>query len=195
MSHAAGAAKKKLGVYFDISSDACIVAIILDPRKTLAFYRDYKVLNEETRKTVEHHRDVARKIWEKEYGGESISQSQAQPMSHSPKSKIRKKARLTMESAGQGAGNTEFDRFLETVASPVPRSVNPLKWWNDMKTEFPTLFRMAMDYLAIPSSSASSERAFSQAHLVVTEMRTALCTDSARAHNCLKSWGKILDQV
>ncbi len=192
LSEAAKSAKEKLGEYFDISSDACVVAIMLDPRRTLAFYRDYQVLDENNRETYDHHREVARRIWVKEYAGEPNVQRQEQAVTEATKSKIYKKPRYSVDSVVQYAGQTEFDRYVECTASPLPKSVNPIKWWNDMKIEYPTLFRMAMDYLAIPSSSASSERAFSQAHLVITETRTSLCTDSVRALNCLKSWKKIL---
>ncbi len=44
------------------------------------------------------------------------------------------------------------------------------------------------DFLAIPSGSVSSERAFSTAGRLVTPLCTSLSHDSIQAHVCLSSW-------
>jgi hypothetical protein len=41
----------------------------------------------------------------------------------------------------------ELDRYLSTDPEQVD---NVLMWWNDRKASFPSLSRMALDYLAIP---------------------------------------------
>jgi len=33
--------------------------------------------------------------------------------------------------------------------------MNPLKWWHDNRHVYPTLYRMALDYLSIPGESLS----------------------------------------
>jgi hypothetical protein len=50
----------------------------------------------------------------------------------------------------------------------------PLKWWAARATRFPILAEMARVHLAVPASSAPSERVFSVARLVLTEKRRRL---------------------
>jgi hypothetical protein len=54
--------------------------------------------------------------------------------------------------------------------------VNPMffdgpLWWYLHRKEFPQLYEVAMDMYALPASSASVERQFSQAKLVLTTHR------------------------
>lgn len=49
--------------------------------------------------------------------------------------------------------------------------VDPMTFWGLHAHEFPTIAKLAMKYLAIPASSAPSERAFSQLKLVVENKR------------------------
>jgi hypothetical protein len=47
---------------------------------------------------------------------------------------------------------------------------------------------MARDYLAIPATSASSERLFSSGKLLITDNRNSLGEYTIEAVECLKSW-------
>jgi hypothetical protein len=53
-----------------------------------------------------------------------------------------------------------------------------LPWWKVRAEKFPTLWRLAMLYFAIPATSAGSERAFSVAGNIVTAKRCRLSTDT-----------------
>ena len=44
---------------------------------------------------------------------------------------------------------------------------NAMEWWSDHEVKFPHVALMAQKYLAIPASSAPSERVFSQLKLIV----------------------------
>ena len=52
--------------------------------------------------------------------------------------------------------------------------MNTLAWWKFHEPEFPILAGIAREYYCVPATSASSERAFSQAGLVVGPKRTKL---------------------
>jgi hAT family C-terminal dimerisation region len=55
----------------------------------------------------------------------------------------------------------EVDRFMN-----IPRlasGIDVIQWWHEHRNDFPRLYRMATDYLAIPASSVPSECANSEA--------------------------------
>ena len=56
-----------------------------------------------------------------------------------------------------------------------------LSWWCRHQFAYPTLARLAKKYLAIPASSAASERVFLAAGNVVTKERNKLGDDTVDA--------------
>jgi hypothetical protein len=57
---------------------------------------------------------------------------------------------------------------------PIHHQHNPLKWWSENSAKFPLLSQLALRYLAIPATSASSERLWSRAANIITKSRTQL---------------------
>ncbi|CAI5981654.1 unnamed protein product [Closterium sp. NIES-64] len=70
-----------------------------------------------------------------------------------------------------------------------PVDVCPLAYWRERK-DLPSLQAMAMDYLAIPATSAPSERVFSQSRNLITWHRHRLSAERIRACMTLKTWVK-----
>ncbi len=56
---------------------------------------------------------------------------------------------------------------------------NPLAWWKANQGLYPILARLAKIYLAIPASSAPSERVFSVASRLISSKRTSMGTNIA----------------
>ena len=74
-----------------------------------------------------------------------------------------------------------FDSDEEEIAEgsddeydPVLEKNNPLDWWRENEHLFPNIARLAKSLLAIPATSASSERVFSVAGLVCSKNRARL---------------------
>jgi hypothetical protein len=57
---------------------------------------------------------------------------------------------------------------------------NPLHWWNTNAKIYPVLARLAKTYLAIPATSAPSERIFSRAGRILSMKRATLSPDIAQ---------------
>ena len=49
--------------------------------------------------------------------------------------------------------------------------IDPLAWWKMQDGQFPTIAKLARKYLAIPASSAPSERVFLRAKLIQQRQR------------------------
>jgi hypothetical protein len=79
---------------------------------------------------------------------------------------------------------TEFTRYLKLPV--VPRETNIRRFWKTKQFEFPTISKIAGDFLAIPATSAPSECVFSIGSDVVTRKRNRLTGDSVRMIMCLK---------
>jgi hypothetical protein len=79
----------------------------------------------------------------------------------------------------------DYDSYL--IAPPMKIS-NPITWWREHQATYPKLAQMAFDLLSIPAMSAECERVFSQAKLVVNDMRNRMTDDTIDAIQCLKNW-------
>jgi hypothetical protein len=57
--------------------------------------------------------------------------------------------------------------------------LDPLQWWKKKQDQFPILSKLARVYLAVPATSAPSERVFSKANHIISKTRCRL--DPAKA--------------
>ena len=92
---------------------------------------------------------------------------------------------------GHHAPESEFDEYLRLGRMPSSKDTtmdDVLRWWKTHEAEFPNVAAMARDYLAIPATSAPSERLFSSGRQLVTDFRSRLSPATIRACQCLKSW-------
>jgi hypothetical protein len=62
-------------------------------------------------------------------------------------------------------------------------------WWLQYgRTRYPIVFKMACDYLSIPSTSCECERAFSKARRTITADRNALSGATIEAIQLQRNW-------
>ena len=65
-------------------------------------------------------------------------------------------------------------------------SIDPLAWWKMHDGQFPPIAKLARKYLAIPASSAPSERVFSRAKLIQQRQRWNFLPQRLEAYVMLK---------
>ena len=70
----------------------------------------------------------------------------------------------------------EIDKFRSEKQTPF--QANPLDWWKLNSGHFPLLSCMARKLLAIPATSAPSERVFSAAGHIVNKRRASLSSEN-----------------
>jgi len=82
----------------------------------------------------------------------------------------------------------------DEIAHPTE---DPIQWWLKRKGTYPTLWKMAVDLLGIPATSAPSERIFSKAGEVFRKRQKRLNGNAAQALLNVGSWwgGDILPGV
>lgn len=89
----------------------------------------------------------------------------------------------------------EIDRYLRLPKPEEKGKVDILKWWQDHEKILPILSHFAKGILAIPASSASSERTFSAAGNIVTAQRYNLDPKTTQILTwCQQNW-KVLNKV
>ncbi|WOK98764.1 AC9 transposase [Canna indica] len=66
-----------------------------------------------------------------------------------------------LESSGDVVVKSEIDQYLDDGRLPLTRDFDILSWWKSNGLKYPTLQRIARDFLAIPISTVASEAAFS----------------------------------
>lgn len=69
--------------------------------------------------------------------------------------------------------DNEMQRYLKEVEINF-RKDDPLTWWKCHETSFPIISKLARKYLAIPASTAPSERVFSTAKNILQKKRWRL---------------------
>lgn len=79
-------------------------------------------------------------------------------------------------SPSKGVERNELEKYLHLEEEE--RGMDPLDWWRDNARRYPTLAVLARRYLAIPASSASSERLFSRLKLTASAARQGMSADT-----------------
>lgn len=85
-------------------------------------------------------------------------------------------------------------RQLAQLASETqqPQTADPLTWWRENEARFHGLKRLARKYLAIPATSAPSERVFSLAGNICSRRRASLSPDHLDALVFLNANGDLI---
>jgi hypothetical protein len=89
---------------------------------------------------------------------------------------------------------TELERWFREPCIPVDSTPEQLTAYMQSKIyDFPIITTIARDYMAIPATSAPSERVFSAAGNLITKRRTLISSENVRYVLCLRSWGILVE--
>jgi hypothetical protein len=76
------------------------------------------------------------------------------------------------------ADKNEYERYVDVKHDEDPNSCDILHWWKEHEKQYPLLARLARKYLAIPASSAPSERVFSRLKNIITHKRVRMSSET-----------------
>ncbi|KEY74846.1 hypothetical protein S7711_11416 [Stachybotrys chartarum IBT 7711] len=103
----------------------------------------------------------------------------------------RKSTRKTRPTAAVASANDEYARYCaEDVVNSHHCRSRPIDWWKINAHRYPRLSLMAIDMLTIPSSSAESERTFSNAGRMMAPLRNRVRREIVAMAQCIRSWSK-----
>ena len=185
LARAKQAAHDKLAAYYAGSHEPIITtATILDPRLKTDYFRACKWTTSEIKEARGKFASTFNE-YKQDDNAESISN--AGKSVNSDLSAPFPKNVITLDSMER---SSEMDRYLDDARVEAESGFDVLAWWKAHETSYPTLARMARDFLAIPASSVPSERVFSSATTLVSKKRTRLSDKTIRATLCLKEWSR-----
>jgi hypothetical protein len=81
---------------------------------------------------------------------------------------------------------TEYHHYLQEPL--LQENASPLDWWKSNTYRYPKLSQVAKVLLAIPASSAASERTFAKARLAMPWNSCRLSASSLQAIICLRGF-------
>jgi hypothetical protein len=171
--------------------DAYAVALTFDPRLKL-FYVE-KMFPDELQSVKDH----IEKLYLTEYSQATVLdhvEETTVPMDddmHSSSMHIfMEQMRTTVTTATTPL--SELKRYLEEPLYIVGTgsTFNILQYWKDNEARFPTVARMAADFLGAPTSSVPSESTFSTSGSVVSDSRSNLKPHTVETLMCGESWEK-----
>ena len=82
---------------------------------------------------------------------------------------------------------SEIDRWYRFEGGKGDEQ-DPLEWWKTYGGSFPVLSRLARDFLAIPATSVSVERTFSQSRHICSDLRSSMKAETIREALLSKAW-------
>lgn len=148
-------AYQKFEGYFNISSDYCTIAILVDSRFKLDFWAD----DTKDAQEISNQQNEAYALLDKVLREQYPAINPNPPVVEDGVADVDDRP-LIFKNLKTSAAIDEVHTYLKDYPLNA-HTVNPLQWWKQHQSEFPRLSRLSRDYLAIPGSSASSERVFS----------------------------------
>ncbi len=160
--------------YWKVPQDEGLIAAFLDPRcKSLGFASESQIIRTKI---------LLREIYDE--AKQNLGTIQQQQKSQSPGNSL---LRNIFANRYQSERRDEIEEYMMIEGTSF--STCPFKWWASQESRFPILSQLAKKYLAIPATSASSERLFSDAGNIITVRRTNLLPSTFEHLTfCKRNW-------
>ena len=153
-----------------VPADIALVATFLDPR--------FKHFNWSTEDKRNEAQNLTRLLYEDLKKKLTIPDDVEEILTTNPEDEDDDNFFSELEGNSLPANSEENDELAYyIVLEPIGVKDNPLEWWLNNKSRFPTLAQLARKYLSIPSTSVPSERLFSDAGNHISAKRTRLSPD------------------
>ncbi|GBC48099.2 zinc finger BED domain-containing protein RICESLEEPER 2-like [Rhizophagus irregularis DAOM 181602=DAOM 197198] len=176
IKNAAKICRLKLLEYYNKTNYSYLISTILDPRLKLQYYKD----NEWGDELINDIQQKFLSMYNKSYAV-SIQSDQTETPNKKKSVMSRVFKRHRVESSAD-----EYQIYLSLPQ--LDGNEDPLEWWKNNEQQFPSLAKMARDFLLIPATSVPSEQVFSSGKNLITDKRNRLVGKTIRMCLCLRSW-------
>src|SRR6266850_4144851 len=194
-----------LNKYYRLSEaiPAYSAALLLDPSKR----KQYMKQNWKSSSDMDQAIERVRSVWKERYKNLPVSkynESQRPPQppandQHHKKGKKRQEASAYSSIRAEIRGTShqdsevddEFQFFIDAAKVNLEaRGMTPLEWWclEEHRSQYPRLFKMALDILSIPPMSDAPERTFSCGRRTIAWSRAKLKSESIQMVETLSNW-------
>lgn len=201
-------------VIFDSEPSPYSVATVLHPRLRIAWFKQtwkndkdyYTKVKKDMKATFEQYLDLIAQEEEEDNGEQPLQEPQHRKVPEGSTFDGRYERSLNIDlhymmgtkgRAKRHKASNELEEYYESHNADLTRFYqtddkrldNPIQWWDEVgQQRYPTLYRMALDYLSIPSTSCDCERAFSRGRRTVTDDRNRLGGATIEALQLQKNW-------
>lgn len=80
------------------------------------------------------------------------------------------------------------DKYIKYITKNQDKDVwNPLQWWQDHQSTYPSLALMAFDFFAIPAILSECEQSFSKSNYTISACWSNLSNDIMKSGETLRS--------
>jgi hypothetical protein len=137
-----------MGRFPFITTILLLIAPVLHPRHKLSYFKN----TGRSDVWIQTARHVVRSEYEQAYRTRNVNTSDESGDESEEERRTKKKTNIfdslpALAAPKQSELLDELDRYLSTDPEHAP---NPLAWWRERRKMYPTLSRMALDYLSIP---------------------------------------------
>ena len=171
-------ARRKMNRYYSLTDDSVVyrIAMVLHPGMKLEYFRQHTWEAD----WIKQAETLLRDEYNLRYKNEAAATSQA-PAAAADNSSFFDFGNLSVTAASRPC---EVDEYLRSLVENVAEL---LVWWHNNRFVYPTLSRMALDYLCVPATLTAVESVFSQGRQILPFSRNRLSGTRIRAHLCLGS--------
>jgi hypothetical protein len=152
--------------YWNFTSDENLLSIILDPR-----IKSIGKKAEEEEILHKYYEEYQENYLPTPIISPTISHATS-PIPAEMVNKIYKPKLFSIFEQNQPKASNEVEEYLKE--DKIPFNQCPFNWWLNKKNKYPVLTKMARIFLAIPATSTSSERLFSDARNLLTSKRSRI---------------------
>ncbi|XP_056692036.1 zinc finger BED domain-containing protein RICESLEEPER 2-like [Spinacia oleracea] len=181
---------EKFGKYWFAARDILGVATVFHPEVRFFSMKHYfpKIYGNEVESEVDRIRQIFYDLF-KEYKNSLPVDETNTDDSHLPMSNFRRQFKQYLKEQGKDKPDPcEVDSYLKQYFSPDTEDIDTLTWWEENKTRFPILHKMAKDILGIPIFSVDAENAFDVGDRILGENRSRLHPTMVEALMCTQRW-------
>ena len=141
----------------------------------------------------------AQEIWGAEYKDRTVLEAPSPKPPNGNESKIKKKKhtedsgfdKIRNELIGLKLGaEDDFLPFINAPPVELHGNLAPVQWWglDGQRTQYPTLHKMALDFLSIPPMSDAPERTFSGRRRTISWTRARLKPKNVEMVETMANW-------